>query len=81
MRIVFDASSKSDRLSLNDRLYKGPQLTPLLYDILLRFRTFIFALTGDRQSAFLEISIKENDRDYIRFLWVNEVFVDNPTIV
>ena len=47
----------------------------------LHFRTFTFALTGDRQSAFLEISIKENDRDYIRFLWVNEVFVDNPTIV
>ena len=43
MRIVFDASSKSDRLSLNDRLYKGPQLTPLLYEILLRFRTFTFA--------------------------------------
>ena len=35
LRIVFDASSKTDGPSLNDCLYKGPQMTPLIYDILL----------------------------------------------
>ena len=64
MRIVFDAFSKSDGLSLNDCLYKGPQLTPLIYGLLLQFRTFLFALTAEIQSAFLQISINENDRDY-----------------
>lgn len=45
LRIVFDASSKTDGPSLNDNLYKGPQMTPLIYDILLRFRMFVYVLT------------------------------------
>ena len=81
MRIVFDAFSKSDGLSLNDCLYNGQQLTPLIYGILLQFRTFLFALTAEIQSAFLQISINENDRDYSRFLWLNDVFADKPAIV
>ena len=81
MRIVFDAFSKSDGLSLNDCLCKGPQLTPLIYGILLQFRTFLFVLTAEIQSAFLQININENDRDYSRFLWLNDVFADKPAIV
>ena len=42
VRIVFDASAKSEGPSLNDCLYKGPQLTPLLFDIFVRFRTFFY---------------------------------------
>ena len=57
MKIIVDSSSKTDELSFNDYLYKGLQLTPLIYDVLLRFRTFLFALTTDIQSAFLQISI------------------------
>ena len=37
--------------SLNDCLYKGPHLTPLLYDILLRFRLHVVALTSDIEKA------------------------------
>ena len=47
LRIVSDASSKTAGPSLNDCLYKGPQMTPLIYDILLRFRPFVYALTAD----------------------------------
>ena len=46
LRIGFDASSETDGPSLNDCLYKGPQMTPLIYDILLRFCTFVYALTA-----------------------------------
>ena len=73
LRIVFNTSSKS----FNYCLYKGPKSTPLKYDILLRFRTFLFTLTADIQSVFLQTSINENDRDYLRFLWFNDVFADN----
>ena len=44
IRIVFDASTK---VSLNDVLYKRPCLTPLLYDVLLRFRIFLIAQIAD----------------------------------
>ena len=79
VRIVFDASSKVSGPSLNDCLHKGPQLTPLLFDILLRFRSFAVALTADIEKAFLQISIA--DDDYLRFLWFDDVFKDEPTIV
>ena len=45
--IVFDASARNNGPSLNDCLYKGPHLTPLLYHILLRFRSHVAALTSD----------------------------------
>jgi len=77
LRIVFDASAKAvDGPSLNDCLYKGPQLTPLIFDILLRFRTYFIALTADIEKAFLQISISPQHRDFVRFLWFEDVFAD-----
>ena len=82
VRAVFDASAKTnDNPSLNDCLHKGPQLTPLIYDILLRFRCFAIALTADIEKAFLQIGIVDKDKDYLRFLWFNDVFADEPIIV
>ena len=37
-------------------------------NILLRFRSDVVALTSDTEKAFLEISVNENDRDYLKFL-------------
>ena len=70
-----------------DNSVGAPFGVPLIYVILLRFRTFLFALRADIQSAFLQISINENDRDYLRFLWFDDflwfstVFADKLTIV
>ena len=45
LRIVFDGSAKTkSNFSLNDCLAKGPNLTPLVFDILLRFRLFCVGL-------------------------------------
>ena len=41
VRIFFDASASSNGPILNSCLYKGPQLTPLMFDILLRFRSHL----------------------------------------
>lgn len=70
VRICFDASSKSKgQLSLNDLLYRGPNLNPELLRVILRFRIEKFAMCADIQRAFLEIGIKEDDRKYLQFLW------------
>ena len=78
--IVFDASARDKELSSNDCLYKGPHLTPLLYDILVRFRSLV-ALTSDIKKAFLQISVNKNDCDYLRFLWFDNMFADQCLVL
>lgn len=75
VRVVYDASSKEGKggVSLNDCLHVGPTLSPLLYDILIRFREKRVALVGDIEKAFLNVEVKLRDRDCLRFLWVNNV--------
>ena len=81
LRVVYDASSKSkNETSLNEHLDSGPNLVPLVFDILLRFRSQKVALIGDLEKAFLNIIIHPSHRDYLRFLWYDDVFADNPTL-
>ena len=81
LRIVYDASAKSDGPSLNDCLYSGPSLAENIVDILLRFRCHPTALVGDIEKAFLMISIAKEDRDALRFLWIDDVNDDDPKVV
>ena len=70
--IVHDASAKSEGgLSLNDALEKGPNLLPLLWGILLRFRIGKFGVVGDHEKAFLQLLLQEEDRIVCRFLRLN----------
>ena len=81
VRIVFDASGLSNGLRLNSCLYKSPQLTPLMFDILLRFRSHFVILVSDTEKAFHQISIIPKHRNYLRFLWVDYVFKNSTSIV
>ena len=81
LRIVFAASAKNAGPSLNDCLYKGPCLVPLLYDILVRFRINNVAIVADIKQAFLQVIVAEEDRDYLRFLWWKNPFDENPEII
>lgn len=73
MRVVFDASSHAKGCkSLNDCLQKGDNLYQDLVQILLRFRTHPVAVIADIEKAFLQIAIREDDRDAFRFLWFAE---------
>ena len=56
-------------------------MTPLIFDISLRFRTFLITMTSDIEKAFLQVSVDKGDRDYLRFLWFDDVFSDTPKIV
>ncbi len=81
LRVVYDASARHNGPSLNDCLYVGPSLLPLLFDILLRFRLYRIALVADIEKAFLNIGISEEEKNFLRFLWVNDVKCDQPEVV
>ena len=72
IRIVYNCSAKAskDIPSLNDCLMKGPSLTEKLSDLLLLFRTNPFAFSADISKAFLRIGLQREDRDFTRFLWL-----------
>ena len=70
IRVVYDGSAKEkgQSLSLNDCLHTGPNYIPLLFDILIRFRSYPVAVTADIEKAFLMVHIAEKDQDSLRFL-------------
>ena len=80
MRVVYDASARSDGPSLNDCLHVGPKFNQRILDILLRFRVHRYALIADIEKAFLMISVTEKDRDVLRFLWIKDVKKDPPEL-
>ena len=82
VRMVFDASSKESRrgVSLSDCLHIGPPLALLLFDRLLRLRTYKVVLIGDIQQAFLNIEVAKEDRDAMRFLWYSDICTRDGTI-
>ena len=81
VRVVFDASAKlSKSPSLNECIYAAPCLLSLVFDILLRFRLQKIVLISDIKQAFLNVGIREEDCDYIRFLWFKGIFSENPQI-
>ena len=71
LRIVYDASAKESRTSpsLNDCLNPGPSLQNHLWSILVRSRFLPVLLIGDLEKAFLQVQIKESERDALRFHW------------
>ena len=80
LRIVYNASTRENGPALNDCLHTGPPLTPDILDILIKFRIQPIALVADIEKAFLMIAVKEN-RDVLRFLWVDDVNSAEPKIM
>lgn len=56
-------------MSLNDNPEAGPNFNEDMLSLLINFRKDKVALIGDVEKAFLQISIHEEDRDAMRFLW------------
>ncbi|UYV71228.1 hypothetical protein LAZ67_8002292 [Cordylochernes scorpioides] len=55
--------------SLNQCLEKGDNLIELIPDLLLRFRLGKYGIIADIRKAFLQIQVREEDREFLRFLW------------
>jgi len=70
LRVVFDASCKStSELSLNDTLLVGRTIQQDLFSILIRFRTFQYAMTADITKMYRQILIDESQRSLQRVFW------------
>jgi hypothetical protein len=72
IRGVFDSSAKHQGLSLNQVLLKGPDLTNSLLGVLLRFRKEEVAVTGDIEQMFYNFSVREDHRNFLRFIWYED---------
>ncbi|KAK6033277.1 hypothetical protein OSTOST_00505 [Ostertagia ostertagi] len=58
LRVVFDASSHAkDECSLNDVIFEGHSLTPLIHEVVLQIRTHLYTM---------------EHRDVTRFIWVKD---------
>ena len=76
LRVVFAANA--GQVSLNDCLYTGPCLLKSLHTILHRFRVNRYAFIADIEKAFLRIKLKEEHRDFVRFLWYKDGDPNKP---
>lgn len=65
LRIVYEASVwvSEKTPSLNECLHAGPPLQNKLWALLVRARFHPVILTGDIKQAFLQVRIREEDRD------------------
>ena len=80
MRVVYDSSARSTGPSLNDCLYVGPKINQRSMDILLRFRLQKCTFVADIEKAFLMIAVAEQDRDALKFSWVDDIMKSTPDI-
>ncbi|GFY51004.1 integrase catalytic domain-containing protein [Trichonephila inaurata madagascariensis] len=72
IRQVFDALARvTGQSSLNDLLYKDPNLIEQIPDILDRFRSYPVALSAARdiEKAFLQLGITPKHTDFLRFFY------------
>jgi hypothetical protein len=71
LQVVYDASAcaSPDSPSLNECLNPGLPLLNRLWDILVRQHVYPVAVTGDIRQAFLQIRVRETERDALRFHW------------
>ena len=69
IRVVFDCSAKYQGICLNDILLQGPDLINPLIGVLSRFRKDQVAFVCDVEKMFFQFSVREDHRDFFRFLW------------
>lgn len=72
IRVVFDSSAQHSGVSLYDILITGPDLNNPLLGVLIRFRKEAVAITADIQQMYHCFLVREEDRNFLRFLWFRD---------
>ncbi|PIK56556.1 hypothetical protein BSL78_06524 [Apostichopus japonicus] len=72
IRVVFDSSAEFKGTSLNKVLLSGPDLNNSLVGVLMRFRKEPTAFMADIQQMFYCFFVKEEHRDFLRFMWFED---------
>lgn len=80
IRRVFDSSAKFNGVSLNDVLLSGPDLSNSLLGVLIRFRKEMVTVTADVQHMFRCFLVREDHRNFLRFLWHKDNDLEKETI-
>ena len=80
---MYDASSKPNmnEPSLNECLEKSLLLQNRLWDVLIRSKMKPVALCADLRKAFLQIRIRECERNIFRFHWIKKQNVSDTEIL
>ena len=67
--------------SSNECLWKGPPLQDMLWDVLVRNRMKPVASFCKFKEAFLQITIRECEKDILRFHWIKNQNVSDIEIL
>lgn len=65
---------------MNDMLLSGPNLKNTLVGVLLMFRWEQIAITADIEQMFFGFKVREDHRNFLRFLWHRENDPDKEII-
>ncbi|XP_072564870.1 uncharacterized protein, partial [Paramormyrops kingsleyae] len=80
IRVVFDSSAQYCGVSLNDILLTGPNMNNSLVGVLMRFRRELVAVTADVQQMFHCFVVREDHRNFLRFLWYRDNIFDDEVV-
>lgn len=70
LRVVFNASSiTTSGKSLNDLMYRGPNLQQDLQGLILKWRQYEIAYSADIEKMFRCIWVAEEDQQYQKIIW------------
>ncbi|XP_047990747.1 uncharacterized protein LOC125229851 [Leguminivora glycinivorella] len=70
LRVVYNGSAPTTSgYSINNLQMVGPTIQDSLFNILLRFRTYKYVLTGDIAKMYRQVMVQECDRDLQLILW------------
>lgn len=70
LRVVYNASGATTTgVSLNDLMYRGPNLQQDLLSLVIRWRQYKYAFTADLEKMFRQILVHPDDQKYQKIVW------------